>query len=186
MKLLILSSMTGLLLISCINKATKFPYNTRLPDGYYENWAYTPTLYLKISHDTAFADFMIIEKFPRSLSSDTLFYEPSGKNWKSNNWMLLQSGAYYELSPIYSDGNRHKALVRKIRTNKLLNKQTVDRNKNYAFVNLEQSRYQKGSNNTNRFYQIKQKYAFFDSLDIMSHEQLLISFKKFREELYKE
>lgn len=177
--------MTSLLLMSCLNRATKFPYNTRLPDGYYENWAYSPTLYLRISQDTAFADFITIEKFPRHLESDTLFCEPSGKSWKSKQWKLMQSGAYFVIFPIFSDNYKHKIALRRIRTNKLLSKRTVDRDKNYAFVNMEQGRYQQGSNDTGRFNRIKEKYTFFDSLNILTHEELLFRFQKFREELYK-
>lgn len=186
MRKMILCSMTSLLLMACLNKATKFPYNTRLPDGYYENLAYSPTLYLRISQDTAFADFMIIDKFPRYLESDTLFCESSGKSWKSKQWKLMQSGAYYVIFPVFSDNYKHKVQVRKIRTNKLLSKRAVDRDKNYAYVNMEQSRYQQTAKDKGKYNLIRQRYRLFDSLENMSHEDLLIAFKKFKEELYQE
>lgn len=176
--------LAGILLTGCF-QGTKFPYNRRLPNGYYENWKYSPTLYLKISNDTAFADFIIIDKFPRNLISDTLFYNSAAKYWKSEQNILQQSGAYYEFFNISNQGRR-KVVIRTIRTNKLLNKKTVDRTKNYAYVNREQTKYQQVATDRSRYNRIRQKFGLFDSLEIMSHEELIIAFEKFKVELYKE
>ncbi|MBO9633130.1 MAG: hypothetical protein J7578_08420 [Chitinophagaceae bacterium] len=188
MKSLILSLLTGLFLVSCYTNGTRFPYHSRLPDGYYESRDHYEVLYLKISKDSAFADFMYLEKFPRYLRSDTLLYDPAAKKWVNEKFSLYQPGEYYELSNYRKRDTQHRVhpVIYHIRANKKLNKRLVDTDKNYAYVHAEQSKYQFSGRDPNRYQLLRQKYGLFDSLSILSHEELLAAFKKFKEELYKE
>ncbi|RZS71480.1 hypothetical protein EV199_3383 [Pseudobacter ginsenosidimutans] len=175
------------MLAGCYFKATKFPGNSKLPAGFYRGGNGWDLLFLKISNDSAYADFIHMEKFPRELHSDTLLYHPSTQSWKSKKGELSQQGKYYSIKSSYTCNTCtmpvEVKIHHKIIADKKLTQSKIDTYKNYAYVNMQHHFYvMKDTVNRRKvhYYQLKEKHLFFDSLELMSHEELLAAYEKFR------
>ncbi|WP_127128911.1 hypothetical protein [Pseudoflavitalea rhizosphaerae] len=178
------------LLAGCYFKATKSPGNSRLPAGLYRGGNGWDLIFLKISNDSAYADFIHLEKFPRELHSDTLVYNTVTQSWKSVKSELLQQGKYYSIKSSYTCVTCTMPvgvkIEHKIIADKKLTQVKIDSYKNYAYVNMQHSIYVRKDTINKRkahYYQLKEKHLFFDSLDIMPYEKLRAAYEKFRAEI---
>lgn len=182
-----------ILLAGCYFKATRFPPNTKLAEGLYRGGDGWDLVFLKISKDSVYADFIHLEKFPRELHSDTLQYNPATSSWKSITGSLVQTGDHFIITTRYNCETCSQpvpvTINLKIIADKKLTKAYIDSYKNYAYVNMQHHHYLKKDTLNRRrvhYYQLKEKHLFFDSLHLMTHERLLVVYKKFQEEYEKD
>lgn len=175
------------LLAGCFSKATKFPVSSKLPAGLYRGGKGWDLLFLKIRRDSAYADFIHIEKFPRELHSDTLLYDPSTQSWKSKKSELSLQDKYYSIKSSYTCKTCtmpvEVKIEHKIIADKKLTQVKIDSYKNYAYVNMQHHFFVVRDTMSRRrvhYYQLKEKHLFFGSLDTMPHEKLLAAYEKFR------
>lgn len=179
-------------LTSCYYKATKFPEQTKLPDGLYSGSNGWNLVFVKISNDSAYADFIHIEKFPRELHSDTLQFDDASQSWKSNKGSLTQNGVYYSITTKYNCETCSQpvpvTINQKIKTDKKLTQAYIDTYKNYAFLNMKQHEHMIKSRPNKVhpvFYYLNDKHMFLDSIDLMTHTQFLVAYKNYEEEMKK-
>jgi hypothetical protein len=182
-----------IMLAGCHFKATKFPENSRLSEGLYRGGNGWELVFLKISNDSAYADFIHLEKFPRELHSDTLQYDAVSGTWKSKTGSLVQTGNYYSITGRHTCETCSQpvpvTINQKIIADRKLTQAYIDSYKNYAYVNMQHHNYIKKDTLKKRkvhYYELKEKHLFFDSLHLMSHERLRVVYKKFQEEYEKE
>ncbi|HVK49194.1 MAG TPA: hypothetical protein VM488_15145 [Pseudobacter sp.] len=178
------------ILSSCYFKPTKFAANSRLQDGFYRSgngWANT---YFRVSGDTAFADFILIDKFPRELESDTLYYHVASQSWKSHKGQLAQQGKLYQYTSYYTCNTcsveKQYNIKSELRKDTKLNQQYIDTYKNYAVVNEFHSyviRQDTLSRINPKYYTLKEKVPLFSNLNSISHAEFLKEFARFKKEV---
>lgn len=193
MKLFLYNIFCLLILSGCYYKPTKFPEQTKLPDGFYTAGNGWDLVFLKLSNDSVYADFIHMEKFPRELHSDTLQYDAASQTWKSNKGALTRKGAYYSITTKYTCETCTTPLPvtinQKIKKDKKLTQAHIDSYKNYAYLNMQHVIEIKKDSLKRvkaKFYEINERPLFLDSIHLMSHPQFLISYKKYQEEIEKQ
>lgn len=178
------------ILSSCYFKPTKFEANSRLDNGFYRSGNGFSTTFFQVNGDTAYADFILIDKFPRELESDTLYYNPSSQSWKSNKSQLAQAGKIYQYTSVYTCNTcsveKEYNIRSELKKDKKLTRQYIDSYKNYAAVNEFHSfviRQDTLSKINPKYYELKEKVSFFSNLNSISHAEFLKEFTQFKKEV---
>ncbi|MGN6420906.1 MAG: hypothetical protein ACTHMC_25570 [Pseudobacter sp.] len=177
---------------SCYFKPTKFEAKSRLDNGYYRSGNGFSTTFFEVNGDTAYADFILIDKFPRELESDTLYYNAASQSWKSDKSQLAREGKIYRYTSVYTCNTcsveKEYNIRSELKKDKKLTRQYIDSYKNYAAVNEFHSfviRQDTLSRINPHYYELKEKVSFFSNLNTISHAEFLKEFAKFKKEVIK-
>jgi hypothetical protein len=158
----------------------------KLPDGYYAGSdKLFNIVFLKVSNDTAIADFILVEKFPRDLHTDTLVYERNNV-WNGKTTKLYQKKyAYYITS-----GQRPFISPIKVRSNEALYRKRIDVYKNLALLNKDRESYlaNKDRNNEARktYEELETRYEINKLANTLQHTDFLREYEKFKTALTKQ
>lgn len=122
-----------MIMIFCNNLSGQVNDDPKIPDGYYYGNDHLFTnVFVNVSYDTAFVDIIFIQKYPRDIISDTLFYNNDdlmfvGKITK----ILLHDGEKYihtiEESTVFG-----KKFEIQLNSDEAYYKDHIDKYKNYA------------------------------------------------------
>ncbi len=116
----------------CYNLSDQVFYDTKILNGYYYgNDKMFTSVFVKISGDTAFVDFIFFQKYPRELLSDTLFYQDNHIFTGRIVNILPESNKYYICTNQESKVFGNKVKI-KIKSNELYYQKHIDEFKNYA------------------------------------------------------
>lgn len=177
-------------LSSCYFKPTKFAANSRPNNGFYRSGDGWSATFFQVNGDTVLADFILIDKFPRELESDTLYYDPSSQSFRSQKGQLSQQGKIYQYVSSYicntCSVEKRYNIKSYLRSDKKLTRQYIDSYKNYAVVNEFHSftiRQDTLSRINPKYYELKEKVPLFSNLNTMSHAAFLKEFELFKKEL---
>jgi hypothetical protein len=69
--------------------------NTKIPDGHYRGAEFLIRIIMRVSGDTAFVDFLAVDKYPREIQVDTLYYNPALASWTGKYTVLVQERKKY-------------------------------------------------------------------------------------------
>jgi hypothetical protein len=158
----------------------------KLQEGYYAGSdKLFNIVFLKVNKDTAIADFILVEKFPRDLYTDTLVYE-GNSFWKGKTTKLYhKKRAHYIAS-----GQRPFESPIKIRPNEALYRKRIDVYKNLAMLNKDQELYlaNKGSDEEARkiYEEIEARYEINKLANTLKHSDFLREYEKFKAAFAKE
>lgn len=154
----------------------------QLPPGYYTASDKLFTLvFVNAKPDTAIVDFILFEKFPRELLTDTLIYNATGRQYKGRMAVLFEKGPdyYVKLETDSATFNNKKAL--RIKSDKGYYVKSIDEYKNIAVWNSYYRGYMKRSvnkvNSRKRFHQLEEQFHLDTS---KKHSQFLVDFQKFK------
>jgi hypothetical protein len=62
----------------------------RIPDGHYIGSRFMLPVFIKVAGDTAFVDILVVDKMPRRLYTDTLYYDAQSRRWGGKTTVLCQ------------------------------------------------------------------------------------------------
>lgn len=145
-----------------------------MPQGYYAGSDYLfSTIFLKVDKDTAFADLVQIEKFPRNLHSDTLFYK-DGKWAGASTQLFRKNGKYFV---------RMNAMKVKVRQDEVYYLAHSDQVRNSG---MARSVYESMAGNDStklKHERLAEKYKLHEMINTMKHADFIKAFAAFRAEL---
>lgn len=174
----------------CYFKPTRFAANSRLDNGFYRSGNGFSTTFFQVIGDTVYADFILIDKFPRELESDTLYYSAASQSWKSNKGQLAQEGRIYQYTSVYTCNTcsveKEYNIRSELKKDKKLTRQHIDSYKNYAVVNEFHSfliRQDTLSRINPNYYELKEKVPLFSNLNNISHAEFLKEFAQFKKQV---
>jgi hypothetical protein len=92
-----IKTMIGIVLLvglqGCKAQSKPAQSESKVPEGYFTgtagHWNFK-RVFLRVTHHTAIADFIIDDKGPRDLYTDTLTYDLTNKTWRGKTSRLFQ------------------------------------------------------------------------------------------------
>lgn len=83
-------------IIGCSSIPNQFNAIDNISHGYYTGGDKLFTsVFVEVKNDTAIADFIFIQKYPRRLLTDTLSYSQNTRKWIGRSSILYQKGSNY-------------------------------------------------------------------------------------------
>jgi hypothetical protein len=166
-------------------------YSSGIPDGFYVGSDKLFTLvFLKISNDTAFVDFIHVEKFPRSLYSDTLLHDQATETWKGKTSRLYKKRQSYFVATTGSNTEvptTKKNPVEnriKIKANEIYYKQHADVKRNAAVWRKTYEDFLNTSDNDpGKLEALQNKFELENLIRSLPHPEFMKIFEKFKAEL---
>lgn len=148
-----------------------------MPQGYYAGSDYLfSTIFLKVDKDTAFADLVQIEKFPRNLHSDTLLYT-DGRWTGASTQLFRKNGKYFV---------RMNAMKMKVKQDEVYYLSHSDQVRNSG---MARSVYESiaGNDSTKlKHERLAEKYKLQEMINTMKHADFVKAFAAFKTELLSE
>ena len=169
------------LLAACSRPAVPGTAAAHAPDGYYygSDRLFT-NVFVKLAHDTAFADFIHVEKFPRALLTDTLLYDAGQNAWRGSTSKLYQKGNAWRIAnnpPRFTSGI-------KIKPDETYYKEHIDAQKNFALSRKDYEDYfRKNENNpeaAKKYAALESKYDIGHLSATLKHAEFLKEYEKFK------
>ena len=164
----------------------------QVPDGFYHGGdKLFSVVFLKKQGDTAFADFIHWDKFPRQLVKDTLVFNSTDQTWSGNFSRLAtvkeklvidrKEGSVTEINyPLFGRKGLH------IKENEKRYKEVYNEYTNLAVMNQYYRAYIEKNGETpearKRYYSIYEK-SQLDSIKLLDHQAFLLAHKRFTAEL---
>jgi hypothetical protein len=65
------------------------PADPQITKGYYRGAVFMLNVFVRVSDDTAFVDFVVWDKYPREVTADTLYYSQVGNAWQGKYSVLI-------------------------------------------------------------------------------------------------
>lgn len=159
---------------------------SKIPDGYYHGSdKLFKSVYVKIMNDTAIADFIYFQKYPRDLITDTLIYNESNKIWVGRSSKMYQKNDkyYVSLNELFVFGKTEL----RIKLKEKYYKETIDEYKNIAVLHKFKEDYLNKSVNKEAagklFVEAGEKYGINKILKKLKHTDFLKELEKFKFEL---
>lgn len=157
---------------------------TRMPDGYFYGTDKLFTeVFVKVTSDKAVADFVHIEKFPRSLYSDTLVYNAGNNTWTGKTATVMEKNGQYKIVA----GKRNSPIT--IQPNEAHYKEEADRLKNAGYARGYYEQYVKNSSNKEaadmRYKELEKQYNILQLATTLPHAGFLKEYEKFKTALLK-
>jgi len=172
------------MLAACSRPAMPGTAAAHAPGGYYfgSDRLFT-TVFVKLAHDTAIADFIYVEKFPRALYTDTLLYNAGQNAWQGSISRLYQKRNSWRIAT----GSPHFASRIKIKPNETYYKEHIDAQKNFALFREDYEEYfKKNENNAaarTKYAELESKYDIGRLSQTLKHAEFLKEYEKFKAEL---
>lgn len=171
---------------SCNAQSIPAQSESKLPEGYYTGVAGNynfKRVFLQVSSHIAIADFIIDDKGPRDLYSDTLQYDLNNKTWKGKTSRLFQKKAAWYIAtnePAFETEIKLKAdeAFYKKENNWYKNAAVTQRHF-VSYINQSTNR-QKSLSNYNA---LRDKYELLTRERSLDHREYLKTFEKFKTEL---
>lgn len=171
---------------SCNAQSIPAQSESNLPEGYFtgagEKWSFM-RVFVQVSNHTAIADFIIDDKGPRDLYTDTLAYDLTNKTWRGKTSRLFQKkGAWYVATtqPAFETEIKLKA-------NEAFYKQENNWYKNAAVIRRHYVSYITQSTNREKslsnYNALRDKYELLTRVRSLDHIEFLKMFEKFKAEL---
>lgn len=156
----------------------------KIPSGYYHGGDKISTgVFVKIESDKAIADFILKDKYPRELLTDTLYYRQNDNTWQGKVSEIYQKQEKYYVrskATLFIFGSKKEI---RIKTDENYYKY-IDEYKNLAVLHMFHDEYQKKNgdkaNSEEHFQEILRKYNLSQ---VQKHENYLIELKKLESEL---
>lgn len=172
------------LLAACSRPAIPATAAGHMPDGYYygSDGLFT-IVFVKLAQDTAVADFIHVDKFPRALYTDTLLYDAGYNTWRGSISQLYQKGNAWRIA---TSPPRFASRI-KIKPNEAYYKEHIDAQKNFALSRKDYEDYfRKNENNAAariRYEELESKYDIGKLSSTLKHPEFLKEYQKFKAEL---
>jgi hypothetical protein len=158
-------------------------------NGYYfgSDKSFT-SVFVRLAGDTAFADFILFQKYPRDLLTDTLLWEPGNRKFFGHHTFILQKDKNYF---VYTNENSmvfDKQLSIKIKPNESYYKNYLNEYKNSAFLYKYYKEYLKSKENKEearkQFQKQLKEYGFETMMDTLNHKAFIEEVEKFKTKLH--
>lgn len=172
----------------CCNIQKQVLIDTKISDGYYYgNDKLFTNVFVKVAGDTALIDFILFQKYPRELLSDTLLYYASNHMFSGRTTnILLKNGRNYICTNQESMVFDKKVEI-KLKPNETYYKKHINEYKNYAVWHQCYKEYLMNNDNKDdarMYFQVQSKKKNIKSmLDTYSHKYFLKELDKFKSEL---
>jgi len=168
------------LLMNCFYFFDKNHISSNIPSGYYHGSG----VFVVVNNDTAIADFIFFQKYPRELMTDTLLYNESNHNWLGESSTLYEKkGKYYIRINDKSSLFYRKKDIR-IKQDENYYKNHIDEYKNLAVLHKCYVDYLDVSKDkvdaSKRFYELQKNYNLNQ---LLNHSDFLKELKKFKSDL---
>ncbi|MBC7950147.1 MAG: hypothetical protein H7Y42_19845 [Chitinophagaceae bacterium] len=151
-----------------------------LADGYYRGHSFMMAGYVRVSNDTAIADFIQLDKMPRDLHTDTLFYDAVEETWKGKTARLYKKGRTWRIEnemPWF-------AARMKIKEDEKVYKSQINIQKNLALERKGYEEYfkEKGSTveATQQYGAVRKKFDIYQLATTLTHAEFLVEYAKFK------
>ncbi len=157
--------------------------SVKMPPGYYTGSDKLFTIvFLKVTGDTAIADFIMVQKFPRDLHADTLVYDGSNNTWKGKNTRLYQERNSYFIN---SSQPMFQGRIR-IKSNETYYKKELDNHKNLALMRRDYIDFTRKTTNEaswHKYKDLQNKHELHKLATSLKHAEFLKEYEKFRSEV---
>lgn len=174
-------------LMGCLYAVGQNKLTTKIQDGYYYGSDKLFNIaFLKMMKDTAIADFIVFQKFPRAVLTDTLLYNVANNIWLGRKSKLYQKKGKYHLATLTDSTTFGKSDIR-IYLDEALYKKKINEYKSLAVWreyyenNLKKNRNKEEV--TRQFTALEKKYNLNKLAKTLIHSEFLVEFEKFKLEL---
>lgn len=154
----------------------------KMPDGYfYGTDKLFSKVFVRVTNDKAVADFIHMEKFARSLYSDTLVYNAGNNTWTGKTATVVEKNGNYKIS-------RGKSSIT-IKANEAYYKEEADRLKNAGYARGYYEQYVMNSSNKEaaqmKYKELEKQYNIPQLASTLAHADFLKDYENFKTALLK-
>lgn len=156
----------------------------RMPEGYFygtDKWF--SKVFVQVTSGKAIADFVHVEKFPRSLYSDTLVYDAGTNTWTGKTATVVEKNGNYKITM------RKGSSSITIKANEVYYKEEANRMKNAGYARGYYEQYVMSSANREaaqaKYKELEKQYNIPELATTLQHVDFVKEYDKFKTVLLK-
>lgn len=168
----------------CCNTSRQVTVYARMSNGYYHgNDKLFTDAFVKVVDDTAFVDFILFEKYPRELLSDTLFYDSANQMFLGRISGIIFKNGRYHISTVKESIIFGKKAEIKLNPDELYYRNNINQRKNHVVWYQSYRAYMSNNNNkveARKYFQEQgKKNSMKSMINTLSHADFLKALDKF-------
>ena len=173
-----------IMVVSCNNLKLPKKQANPLIEGYYMGFAPFEKNYLFIKNDCIIVDQIHVEKFPRSLISDTLFFNSRDNNWTGKLFSFYYYKNHFHLRNLKYTTHKNRFRI-KLRNDEVYYKENINSDKNYGvwreyYISQIRSNPKEEMLRVKKFTALIDRYSLYNKIGGYSHQDFLLLFEKIK------